>query len=307
VEDKSPHIPVMYSEIADLDIKYDGIYIDCTLGFGGHSSSILEKLTGDGRLIGLDVDPYALSYSSRKLSKFEDLFIPIHSNYRNFPQVLKNLKIRKVDGMIFDLGISSYQIDEEHRGFSYINNGPIDMRMDNSSGSTALDFLKNVSKEELGLILKEYGDVRNYKKISHKIIEKLYKEKFKDTFSLRDAIQEAVSAKNINKIAAQVFQAIRIKVNNEVEVLSETLSMIPDYIDKNGFVAVISFHSIEDRLVKNFFRNNYNNKSKNKYSSLESNNQLFRFITKKPIRPTSDEVKDNPRSRSAKLRYGIAN
>ena len=304
---KSPHIPVLYNELADFEIKYDGIYLDCTLGFGGHASKILSKLKGKGKLIGLDVDPYALSYSTRELSKYGELFVPIHSNYRFFPKVLKSLEVEKVDGMIFDLGISSYQIDKEHRGFSYTKNGPIDMRMDNTSGNTALEMLKGISRDELEKILKEYGEIRNYKKISSSIIQKINEDKFENTFDLRDAIREAVTAKNINKIASQVFQAIRIRLNNEIDILSKTLDNIPPYINSKGFVAIISFHSLEDRIAKNFFRANSKKNSTNKYTNSIQQRNLFRYITKKPIRPTTEEIEYNPRARSAKLRYGIAN
>ena len=304
---RSPHIPVLYNEINDLKIKYDGIYLDCTLGFGGHSLGLLKKLKENGKLIGLDTDPYALKYSSERLSCFGELFVPIHSNFKSFAKVLDDLQISKVDGIIFDLGISSYQIDSEHRGFSYRYNSPLDMRMNYHAGDTALKMLRNISNEDLEVILRDYGDIRSYKKIAKSIIEKLILNDLNTTFDLRDAIESVVKAKNTNKILSQVFQAIRIKVNDEIGSLRAALSIAPKYINKSGFIAIITFHSLEDRVVKNFFRKNYRKVSKNKYSPKNTENSFFKFITKKPIVPSKEEIQKNPRSRSAKLRYGIAN
>ena len=298
------HFPVLLNEVINsFVLKKDGIYIDCTLGFAGHSSEILKKITKKGFLIGLDLDPYALDKAKEKLLKEKNKNFSLHhSSYKEFPKVLSELGIEKVDGFLFDLGISSHQIDSEHRGFSYMKSNDLDMRFNSNSSLTAKHFLKAVSEQELIELIQIYAELGNAKKIAKKIIQMRDNNKMNTTIDLKNAIFQALDGCS-NKIISRVFQAIRIAVNDEINTLKKTLEIVPRYLKKGGRVAIISFHSIEDRIAKHFLKNNLIMNEK-KYYEPKSLGENFKFnlITKKPLIPTDKEIKINSRSRSAKLR-----
>tara|TARA_B110000263_G_scaffold106990_1_gene93408 strand:+ start:2280 stop:3191 length:912 start_codon:yes stop_codon:yes gene_type:complete len=294
------HIPIMKDEVIDLlNIKSKGIYMDCTIGFGGHSLNILEKLGSDGKLIGIDLDPYALKKTKEKLKKHNN--ISLHNNsYSAFPQILEKMGIENVDGILFDLGISSYQVDSEHRGFSYMKDAPLDMRFNNENKdqSTAKDIINQINLDDLIYVLKEYTNLKRPTYIAKKIIEYRKIKKINTTFDLRNTIKCIINRDSF-KILSQIFQAIRIVVNDEIETFKKTLISTLDYLKIDGRIAVISFHSIEDRIIKHFFKNItiYKNNSYNiEYQNL---NKKFKLITKKPILETAT---NNTRARSAKLR-----
>ena len=297
------HIPVMKNETLDLLInKKDGIYIDCTIGFGGHSKEILNRINNKGILIGMDLDPYALSKANEKLSDSSEKKFSLHNiSYKEFPTILSEMKIKKVDGFLIDLGISSYQVDSAHRGFSFINNGPLDMRFNQSSGYTAKKFLNKISDKKLADIIKYYGDQSKSKKIAKAIIEKINSNKINSTFDLKNCIQ-SVTKSNDLKIVSKVFQSIRIALNDEFENLKSILKKMPEFLNKGGRIAIISFHSIEDRIVKHYFKNNTLINVEDYFDRKKINQEKLKVITKKPITPSNKEVHTNPRSRSAKLR-----
>ena len=297
------HIPVMKNETLDLLInKKDGIYIDCTIGFGGHSKEILNRINNKGILIGMDLDPYALSKANEKLSDSSEKKFSLHNiSYKEFPTILSEMKIKKVDGFLIDLGISSYQVDSAHRGFSFTNNGPLDMRFNQSSGYTAKKFLNKISDKKLADIIKYYGDQSKSKKIAKAILEKINSNKINTTFDLKNCIQ-SVTKSNDLKIVSKVFQSIRIALNDEFENLKSVLKKMPKFLNKGGRIAIISFHSIEDRIVKHYFKNNTLINVEDYFDRKKINQENLKVLTKKPVTPSNNEININPRSRSAKLR-----
>ena len=291
------HVPVLLEEVTNMLVtESDGIYIDCTIGFGGHSKSILEQID-NGFLIGFDLDPYALKKAKEKLILTgKDNFSLHEKSYKEFPSVLSKMGIEKVDGFLFDLGISSYQIDSGHRGFSYLKDGPLNMRFDSNEKFSAKNFINNIDKNELAEILKIYGDVINPKKIAEEIINK--KDKMNTTLDLINAIPNYS-----NKLYSKIFQAIRIAVNQEMESFKKALIIAPQYLKTGGRIAVISFHSIEDRITKHFFKNNRLINERDYYDiNIIDNGISLNTLTKKPITASEAELKVNKRSRSAKLR-----
>ena len=286
------HVPILVDETIDkLNIKKDGIYIDCTLGFGGHSEHIAKRLSNKGRIIGMDLDPYALKTAKEKLK--EKCNITFYNNsYKDFPKILEENNIKEVDGFLFDLGISSYQVDSEHRGFSYRFNSPLCMKFNpNDNDYTARELVNYASEKELSEIIKKYGEERYHKRIAKKIVERRKKNKIETTFDLKDIIFSAVPYKS-SKILSRVFQSFRIAVNDEINTFTNSLAESIKFLKIGGKIAVISFHSIEDRIVKHFFKNNTNTDRK----------MCLRILTKKPIVAKYDEIKINRRSKSAKLR-----
>ena len=295
---KSYHTPILTKQIVEYVItKLDGTYIDCTIGFGGHSKEILNKLNNKGKVIGIDLDPYALKMAKENLIRKYNNIHFYNDSYLNFPEILNELKIKEVDGFIFDLGISSYQVDSKHRGFSYRYDSPLDMRFNPELiGTTAKDILNKYSEKELSQIIKIYGEERYHKKIARKIIETRKKNKINSTFDLKKIIFSVIPYEN-NKVLSRVFQSIRIAVNDEINNINKTLEKAIKYLKINGKIAVISFHSIEDRIIKHFFKSIANN------SNIDSSEkQQYKIITKKPIIPLIEEIRQNKRSRSAKLR-----
>ena len=285
------HIPVLLSEVLDLVcIKREGTYIDCTVGEGGHSEAILDIIHPKGFLVGIDCDESILETAGDRLGKFAGSFKLVHDNFFNIIDICNRLNIKAVDGIILDVGISSYQIDNPERGFSFNKDGPLDMRMDRSSNLTAQSLINNSSYDELTKIFFEYGEERYSRKIASKIIAERNKRYIQTTFELVSAIKKAIPLRRYRiHPATRVFQALRIAVNNELRNLSDAITDGFSLLEKEGRMGVISFHSLEDRIAKN------------KFKEFKINEQA-RIITKKPLTPTKEEINGNVRSRSAKLR-----
>lgn len=291
------HTPVLLSEtVAALNIQPSGIYVDCTFGGGGHSRFILEKLGPEGRLIAFDQDADARA----NLPEDERiLFIP--QNFRYLQRFLRLNNISSVDGIMADLGVSSHQFDEAERGFSIRFNGALDMRMDQRQTLTAFDVVNTYTEQRLHKLFEQYGEVTNAKTLARKITAVRSTASLKTIEGFINAIRETVKG-NPNKYFAQVFQALRIEVNDELGALKEMLQQVPSLLKPGGRVAIITFHSLEDRLVKNFFRRgSFDEPEENPFINTETVNEL-KVITKKPVTPSEKEMKTNPRSRSAKLR-----
>ncbi len=301
------HVSVLWEETVEgLNIKPEGIYIDGTLGGGGHSELVLKKLT-TGKLIGIDQDTDALAAASERLKEYGDRFIPVHSNFSNVLEVLKELGIEKVDGMMMDLGVSSYQLDEAERGFSYMNDGDLDMRMDRSRPFSAKDVINTYSVSELNQIIKDYGEERWAKRIAEFIVQAREDGEITRTSELVDIIKAAVpkgARKDGPHPAKRTFQAIRIEVNNELGIIAETIRAIATALNPGGRISIITFHSLEDRIVKK----TYKELAQGCICPPElpmcmcDNEPVVKIITRKPKLPSDQEIEENPRARSAKLR-----
>ena len=291
------HIPVLFHEtLAGLAIQPDGVYVDCTFGGGGHSNGILEQLGAKGKLIVFDQDADAQKNMPDDKRVF---FVP--QNFRHLQRMLRLHKIEKVDGILADLGVSSHQFDEGDRGFSIRFSGPLDMRMDRRQGATAADIIKNYSEPQLHKLFEQYGEVTNSKTLAKHIVHER-KHLQSTTIEQFKALISPVVKGNPNKYLAQVFQALRIEVNDEMGALKDMLQQVPAVLKKDGRVAIITFHSIEDRVVKNFFRQGSFDETPGNPLMSVTKEEIFTVITKKPVIPGDDELKKNKRSRSAKLR-----
>jgi 16S rRNA (cytosine1402-N4)-methyltransferase len=290
------HSPVLLKESIDaLAIKKDGVYVDVTFGGGGHSREILSRLGENGRLFGFDQDPDALE------NVIEDArFTLIPENFRYISRFLRFNGVKKVDGVLADLGVSSHQFDEGERGFSTRFDGDLDMRMNQKSKISAKEVIGSYSEEKLAEILFLYGELRNSRNIAKTIIEKRQEEKIETSFQLKEALQKYIPNAVAHKILAQIFQAIRIEVNEELEVLKEFLLQMPNLLNKEGRLSVISYHSLEDRLVKRFIRTGLFVGEPEK--DVFGNTEVPMEKAGKLIVPKAAEVKVNNRSRSAKLR-----
>jgi 16S rRNA (cytosine1402-N4)-methyltransferase len=295
--DQAYHTPVLLEEtIAALNIKPHGIYVDCTFGGGGHAKAILEKLGKNGRLIVFDQDEDA-KQNVPKDSRIS--FVP--HNFRHIGRFLKLQSINAVDGILADLGVSSHQFDEAERGFSIRFDAPLDMRMDQRQPLTAADVVNNYSEQQLHKLFEQYGEVTNSKTLAKTIVQVRQSQTLKSIEAFKAALRGVVKG-NPNRYFAQVFQALRIEVNDEFGALREMLQQIPSLLKPGGRAAIITFHSLEDRLVKNFFRRgSFEEAEENPFIMTEKTNEL-KVITKKPIEPSEKEMKQNPRARSAKLR-----
>ena len=294
------HVPVLLNEsINGLSIKPEGTYVDLTFGGGGHSKLILEKLNDKGRLISFDIDSDAIRLNRIVRKNFEI----IESNFKFFDLHIEERGIKKVDGIFADLGISSYQIDNLKRGFSYKGKTELDMRMNKRNNLCAKKIVNEYDKEKLENIFFEYGEISNNKKIVKKIIEYRKDKKIKYNSDFVNLLNEIFNKEISFKLLSRIFQAIRIEVNDEINALREMLTKSKDYLNSKGRLVVISYHSLEDRLVKNFI-NKSNFSSDYKKNLFGVKKEFYKRINKKPIVPTSDEIKNNPRSRSAKLRIG---
>jgi 16S rRNA (cytosine1402-N4)-methyltransferase len=292
------HKPVLLKESVDgLDIREGGNYVDLTFGGGGHSKEILRRMKG-GRLIAFDQDADA---EARAAEIDDDRFLFIRSNFRFFRNFLRYYDIGPVDGIIADLGLSSHHIDAPHRGFSFKSGDRLDMRMNRSSSVTALDVLNNYSVEDLQKIFRSYGEVDNAGKISRLIADSRAERQFSDIGGFVDTISRCIPARHEEKYLAKIFQALRIEVNNEIEVLKHMLVQVLFSLKKDGRLVVISYHSLEDRIVKNFMRTG---KPEGGLEKDFFGNPLvpFELITRKVIRPGEQETNENKRSRSARLR-----
>ena len=294
------HVPVLLNEsINGLSIKPEGTYVDLTFGGGGHSKLILEKLNDKGRLISFDIDSDAIRLNRIVRKNFEI----IESNFKFFDLHIEERGIKKVDGIFADLGISSYQIDNLKRGFSYKGKTELDMRMNKRNNLCAKKIVNEYDKEKLENIFFEYGEISNNKKIVKKIIESRKDKRIKYNSDFVNLLNEIFNKEISFKLLSRFFQAIRIEVNDEINALREMLTKSKDYLNSKGRLVVISYHSLEDRLVKNFI-NKSNFSSDYKKNLFGVKKEFYKRINKKPIVPTSDEIKNNPRSRSAKLRIG---
>lgn len=293
----SYHVPVLFKEAIDaLNIRPDGVYVDCTFGGGGHAKGILEKLNKNGRLIAFDQDADA----QQNIPPDERLIFVPH-NFRYLHRFLKLHKYEKVNGVLADLGVSSFQFDEAERGFSTRFNGPLDMRMDKRAEKTAANILLRYSETQLHKLFEQYGEVSNSKTLAKHIVQQRAAMGLKDIASFKLMLQPVVKG-NPNKYFAQVFQALRIEVNDEMGVLHEMLNQLPSLLLPQARVAIITFHSIEDRIVKNFLKQAGTGTDENNPFSTVQKEQVFRAVYKKPVTPGAEELKRNPRSRSAKLR-----
>ncbi|MEG1362954.1 MAG: 16S rRNA (cytosine(1402)-N(4))-methyltransferase RsmH [Clostridia bacterium] len=296
------HKPVMLEEcINGLNIKKNGIYVDGTLGLGGHSKHILSFLD-NGKLIGIDKDKNAIFYANEKLSKFNNKIL-IHGEHNNIINILKEKNIDKVDGILLDLGVSSYQLDDESRGFSYMKEYKLDMRMNQDDKLTAYDVVNKYSKEKLIKIFFEYGEEKHSKIIAEKIIEYRKKKCIDTTLELANIIKDTITSYNGHP-AKKVFQAIRIEVNGELINLKNTLVDCVNCLNKNGRLCVITFHSLEDKIVKHTF-NELSVKCtcpKNFPVCICNNIPKGHVVNKSAIVASEDELKNNSRSKSAKLR-----
>ena len=302
------HKSVLLDEtIESLDIKPDGIYVDGTLGGGGHASEVCRRLGDKGRFIGIDQDADAIAAASERLKEFGDKVTIVRSNYENIDEVLKELGISQVDGIYLDLGVSSYQLDNEERGFTYRADAPLDMRMDQRQSRTAADIINGYEEKELYRIIRDYGEDKFAKNIAKHIVAARQEKPVRTTGELTEIIRRAIPMKIQaagGHPAKRTFQAVRIELNRELDVLRESLDGMIDMLGDGGRICVITFHSLEDRIVKTIFRKNENpctcppdfpvcvcgKKSKGK------------VITRKPILPGEQELEENSRSKSAKLR-----
>ncbi len=297
IQNSDYHIPVLFNETIDaLNIQPDGIYVDCTFGGGGHSKGIIEKLNTKGRLIAFDQDEDAKKNIPR-----DDRILFIPQNFRHLQRFLRLHKIQSVDGVMADLGVSSHQFDEGDRGFSIRFDGPLDMRMDQRVELNAADIIFNYSEQQLHKLFEQYGEVSNSKTLAKHIVQHRKQMPVQTIQQFKSLISPVVKG-NPNKYLAQVFQALRIEVNDEMGALKEMLQQLPAVLKKGGHAAIITFHSLEDRLVKNFFRQgSFDELPDNPFVS-EVKEPVFKIITKKPIIASDNEIKKNTRSRSAKLR-----
>ncbi|MTI49050.1 MAG: 16S rRNA (cytosine(1402)-N(4))-methyltransferase RsmH [Firmicutes bacterium] len=306
---KFEHVSVLLDEcIEGLDIKKDGIYVDGTLGGAGHSKEIVKKLDG-GRLIGIDQDLNAIQKASEVLKDYEDKITIVHNNFRNIKEVLKNLEIEKVDGVLLDLGVSSHQLDEGERGFSYNHDAKLDMRMNREEDFSAWDVVNKYSQEDLTRIIKEFGEERWAHRIAEFIVVDRKEKTIDTTEELVEVIKKAIpkgARRDGPHPARRTFQAIRIEVNQELDILRDAIIDICDVLKPGGRVCIITFHSLEDRIVKKVY------KELNKQCICPpefpickcDKERELKIITRKPITSSKDELENNSRARSAKLRVG---
>ncbi|NMB08026.1 MAG: 16S rRNA (cytosine(1402)-N(4))-methyltransferase RsmH [Tissierellia bacterium] len=303
------HEPVLLNEaINGLNIKEDGIYVDGTIGGAGHSLEIVKKIK-TGKLIGIDQDINAINKSKEVLKNELDKVILVQDNYGNIKKILNNLNMEKVDGILLDIGVSSHQLDEGIRGFSYHKDAPLDMRMDLEQDFSAWDVVNKYSKEELEKIIWDYGEERWAKRIAEFIVRERKKANIDTTLQLVDVIKKAIPKKfRMDSHPAQkTFQAIRIEVNDELNVLENTIPKMVNLLNKDGRICIITFHSLEDRIVKNSF----NELAKDCICPKDfpicicDKKKEIEIITRKPIVPKELEIDENPRARSAKLRIGM--
>lgn len=292
VENSQKHIPVLSDEVIEyLSPEKNDVILDCTLGLAGHALRILDYLEGDCQYIGIDQDASVFEIATANLKNYKKSFHPYRSNFRNLDVVLSELNVKKVDRVLFDLGVSSFQIDDPSRGFSFVREGLLDMRMDASGELKALDVVNRFSLEELDNIISDYGEERYSRKIAALIVDRRRLRLYKTTLDLAKDIESVCGHKYERRIhpATRTFQALRIFVNDELNALKEALGKVISFLNLNGRVVVISFHSLEDRIVKNFFRD-------------LSRQGVVKLLCKKPVVPARGEIVSNPRSRSAKLR-----
>lgn len=301
------HVSVLLNECIDaLDIKEDGIYVDCTLGGAGHSSHILKHLSKDGMLIGIDQDTDALRAAKERLNDFTNVKY-VHNNFYNIDSILNEIDVEKVDGILMDLGVSSYQLDEGERGFSYMQDAPLDMRMNRDNDFSAYEIVNGYSEEALYKIIKDYGEERFAKRIANFIVNRRAEKPIETTLELVDIIKAAIPAKMRRDgphPAKRTFQAIRIEVNSELKILNKAIEDGVNRLNPGGRMAIITFHSLEDRIVKLKFRELQDPCTcpREFPVCVCGKSPIVKLISRKGIAPTKEEIEENPRSRSAKLR-----
>lgn len=300
------HVSVLLKEsIESLNIKEDGIYVDCTLGGAGHSYEICRLLSSKGRLIGIDQDTTALKAAKERLKEFNNVTY-VHNNFYNIAEVLETLQIEKVDGILMDLGVSSYQLDEPQRGFSYMHDAPLDMRMDTESDFSAYNVINEYPEAALRQIMWDYGEEKFARKIATIIVERRQIKPIETTAELVDIIKAAIPARfrRDGHPGKRTFQAVRIEVNKELKIIDKTIEDGVSKLNTNGRISIITFHSLEDRIVKNKFRDLENPcKCPKEFPiCICGKKPIVKVVNKKPIEASSEELEENPRSRSAKLR-----
>jgi len=290
---KKIHIPVMLGEVIEyLKLSPGKIIVDATIGTGGHSRGIIERIMPGGKLIGIDRDEDSLAVARQRLSDFHSACELVYGSFSDIDEILKNLDIKKIDGVLFDLGLSSYQLDDPERGFSFQHEGPLDMRFDRKSFVSAYDLINNLNEEEISSILWTFGEERWHNRIAHLLVEERQRRAITSTRELSDIVVKAVPYKYRNyriHPATRTFQAVRIAVNRELETIGVGISKAIELLDKRGRICVISFHSLEDRIAKLSFR---------KFAA----EGKIKIITPKPQIPKEAEIRENPASRSSKLR-----
>lgn len=301
------HVSVLLNEcIEGLNIKPNGTYVDCTLGGAGHSSHILKNLSKDGVLVGIDQDRDALKAAKERLKDYDNVRY-VHSNFYNIDNILSDLDIEKVDGILMDLGVSSYQLDEASRGFSYMQDAPLDMRMNRDNDFSAYDIVNNYSEEQLYKIIKDYGEERFAKRIANFIVNAREINPIQTTLELVEIIKNAIPAKARREgphPAKRTFQAIRIEVNSELKILNKTIEDGVERLNKGGRMVIITFHSLEDRIVKLKYRELENPCTcpKEFPMCVCGKKPTIKVLTRKGLAPSKEEIEENPRSRSAKVR-----
>ena len=303
------HTPVLFTEtIESLNIKSEGIYVDGTLGGGGHAAGICKNLSQKGILICIDRDRDALNAAEKNLEKFNCKKYFIHSNYENIKEILRGLNISGIDGAVLDLGVSSFQLDNPKRGFSYMKEGPLDMRMNKDDELTAHTIVNEFDKDELTEIIKKYGEERWAARISEFIVKERNKEPIVSTYQLVDIIKAAIPASARREgphPAKRTFQALRIYINDELGQLSRSIEHYIDVLNSRGRLSIITFHSLEDRIVKEAFNSRLDPCTCPKELPVCICNKKtdVKKVCSKPIKPSDQELKENPRARSAKLRF----
>ncbi len=299
------HIPVLRDEVISLLItKQNGVYVDGTLGGGGHAENIIEMIYPLGTLVGIDADADAHAEAEIRLQRFSPKVVLVHDNNANIRSILQSQNIFSIQGLLLDLGVSSFQLDEATKGFSYRGNDPLDMRMDRRQPFTASTVINTYPVEELADIFWRYGEEKNSRKIARAIGDRRETKKIETTGDLAGIVERRIPGQFLTKTLARIFQALRIEVNHELEHLSRTLNESISLLAVGGRIAVISYHSLEDRIVKSFFM-------EQSATSIPSGHKLvpdmpaspaLRVLTRKPVVPSSEEQLSNPRSRSAKMR-----
>lgn len=299
------HTPVLKEKVTEyLITDKSGVYVDATVGTGGHAEAVLERLTEKGRLIGIDKDKDSLKISEERLRRFGKKVEFFNQSYSYLPEILQNQNLDKINGVLFDLGLSSYQLDDPERGFSYSSEGQLDMRFDREEGKRAMDIINEYPVDKLDRIFKEYGEERFSKRIARVIVEKREIRKIESTRELKDLVKSIPRAKSDVKTLSRIFQALRIEVNDELSELRKGLDAGIEALAPGGRVCVISYHSLEDRIVKN------------KFAELTrgcicppdfpictcGGKKVLKILTRKPVLPDEKEIQENPRARSAKLR-----
>ena len=297
---------MLYETVDGLNVKENGIYVDCTLGGAGHSLEVLKRLNGTGKLIGIDQDADALKAAKERLKDYGNVTY-IHSNFENIKEILRNEGVEKVDGIMADLGVSSYQFDTPERGFSYRFDAPLDMRMNKENEISAYEIVNEYSEDRLFKVIRDYGEEKFAKNIAKHICLKRSEAPIKTTFELNEIIKAAIPAKMREKgghPSKRTFQAIRIECNRELEVLENTLDDMIDCLNENGRLCIITFHSLEDRAVKNNFKTNENPCICPPSFPVCTCGRIpkGKVITRKPITASEEELEENSRSQSAKLR-----